>query len=103
MKENKLRAYLGFAIKSNKIIFGYDKLFEGSKNPNLVIICSSLNEKNTNKIFEFCRRMQIKYIKLRNYVLGDLISRNNCKVISICDENFSNVICNELDLLNGKQ
>lgn len=103
MKENKLKAYLGFAIKSNNIVFGYDKLFENKKNPKFVIICSSLNEKNTNKIIEFCDKFKIRYTKLCDLVLGDLISRDNCKVIGVCDDGLADVICKELDMLNGKQ
>lgn len=103
MQGDKLKAYLGFAIKSNKVLFGYDKLFDCKKIPNLVIICSTLNEKNTNKVIEFCNNHNIQNIKLSNIILGELVSRNNCKVIAICDDNFSKVICNELDLLNGKQ
>lgn len=98
--KDKLKAYLGFAIKSGKIVFGYDKLFESKKNPILVLICSTLNEKNTNKVNLYCEQKNIKCIKL-NEVLGDLVSRDNCKVIAICDNNFANIICNELDLLNG--
>ena len=29
MKESKLASYIGFAIKSGKVIFGYDNLFKG--------------------------------------------------------------------------
>ena len=31
LKESKLKTYIGFAIKSNNIVFGYDKLFENKK------------------------------------------------------------------------
>ena len=103
MKENKLRSYLGFAIKSGKTLFGYDKLFEKRVIPKLVIICSTLNEKNSSKVIDFCSNLGVKYIKLDSYVLGELIQRDNCKVIGICDDNFSKVICQEIDLLNGNQ
>jgi len=99
--KDKLKAYLGFAIKSGKILFGYDKLFESKKIPSLVLICSTLNEKNTNKIKLFCEERNIKCIKLNNIILGELLSRDNCKVIGICDLNFTKVICHELELLNG--
>ena len=103
MKDNKLKSYIGFAIKSNQVIFGYDKLFENRKTPNIVIVCSTLNEKNTNKIIEFCNNHSIKCIKFNSLILGELISRDNCKVIAICNESLSKVICNEIELLNGKQ
>lgn len=100
MKDNKVCAYLGFAIKSGKIIFGYDKLFESKKMPNLTIVCSTLNEKMTNKVLEFCANHNIKYIKLKALSLNELIGRNS-KVLSVCDNNFSKIICNELEELNG--
>ena len=98
----KIKTYLGFAIKSGKIIFGYDKLFEGKKTPSLVLICSSLNDKNTDKVKSFCENYNIKYIKLSNLLLSDIVSRNS-KVVGICDLNLSQVICCELDLLNGNK
>ena len=98
MEKSKLIAYLGFAIKSGKVIFGYDKLFETKKNPNLVLICSSLNEKNTDKILKFCEDKKIKVIKLEQLLLGDLINRDNCKVLAIADLNFATVICRELEM-----
>ena len=100
--KDRLKAYLGFAIKSGKIIFGYDKLFESKKNPILVLICSTLNEKNTNKVKLYCERNNIDYIKL-NDILGELVSRDNCKVCSICDNNFASIICKELEMLNGNK
>lgn len=101
MIPSKLATYIGFAIKSGKVIFGYDKLFEARKIPNVVLICSTLNEKNTNKIMEFCNNHTIKYYKLKELVLGEILKRDNCKVIGIIDKNLSNVISNEMDLLNG--
>ena len=103
MKESKLKSYLGFAIKSGKILFGYDKLFENRITPKLVIICSTLNEKNSTKVIDFCTNLGVKYIKLESYVLGEFIQRDNCKVIGISDDNFAKVICQEIDLLNGNQ
>ena len=70
MRVSKVKSYLGFAIKGNKVIFGYDKLFENKKNPKLVIICSSLNEKNTNKVQEFSDLTHA--LELTGYVLTPL-------------------------------
>ena len=36
MKESKLASYIGFAIKSGKVIFGYDNLFKSKKLPRIM-------------------------------------------------------------------
>ncbi len=101
MKESKLISYIGFAIKSGKVIFGYDKLFESKKNPKIIIYCQTLSEKMKNKLDLFAKSKKIKLLTLEKFILSDIIKRDNCKVIAICDENLGNVICQEIDKLNA--
>ena len=98
MEINKVKSYLLFSIKSGKIIFGVDKLFVAKKLPHLVLICSTQNEKVTNKIIRFCNENNVKYIKLPDLVLADLIARDNCKVVGLLDYNLSSAIMNEFGM-----
>ncbi|MGN0961897.1 MAG: L7Ae/L30e/S12e/Gadd45 family ribosomal protein [Christensenellales bacterium] len=100
MRTEKIRSYLGFSIKSGKILFGSDKLFESTKRPNLVLICSTQNEKVTKKVLNYCNTNKIKSIKLNNLILSDLIGRENCKVIGILDYNLANAIIKEFEMEN---
>lgn len=100
MNENKLISYIGFAIKSGKIIFGYDNLFQSKKLPQIIIFCKTLSEKMKNKLELFAKSKKIKLLTLENFILSDIIKRDNCKVIGICDENLSHVICGEIEKLN---
>jgi ribosomal protein L7Ae-like RNA K-turn-binding protein len=98
---NKITTYLGFAIKSKKIIFGYDNLLTTNKKINLVIMCSTLNDKMIDKVSNYCLIKNIMYIKLDDITLSTLIKRDNCKVIAICDENLSKAIINEFKMENA--
>ena len=100
MEINKVKSYISFSIRSGKIIFGVDKLFESKKMPILVMICSTQNDKVTNKVIRFCNDNSIKYIKLQNIVLSEIISRDNCKVIGLTDINLANAIMNEFKMGN---
>ena len=102
MNQNKLKSYFGFAIKSGKVIFGYDNLFKSKKAPFLVVISPDLAEKMVNKVKIFCDEHKINLLTLENLNLSDIINRDNCKVLGICDENLSFAIENEIVLLNGK-
>lgn len=97
MENNKLKAYLSFSIRSGKIIFGFDNLVKSKRMPIIVIICSQQNDKVTNKIIKFCNDNNLKYYKLQNLILGELISRPNCKVVGILDTSLAEAITKELE------
>ena len=100
MRENKVKSYLGFAIRSGAVVFGSDNLFASKKMVILVLICSTQNDKVTNKVIKFCEDKKIKYIKLENIILGDLCSRDNCKVLGVTDNSLANAIMNEFQMEN---
>lgn len=100
MEINKVKSYISFSIRSGKIIFGVDKLLECKKLPLYVIICSTQNDKVTNKIIRFCRDNDIKYCKLQDLILSDIIGRDNCKVIGLTDPSLAGAVMNEFQMGN---
>ena len=100
MRIDKVKSYLGFSIRSGKVIFGSDKLFESKKIPALVVICSTQNEKVSSKVIRFCNNNKVKVVKLENIVLAELIARDNCKVIGILDNSLAKAIINEFQMEN---
>lgn len=81
---NKLKTYLGFSIKSNSIVFGYDNITKSKKNFDVVIFCSSASEKHIYPILN----MGHKCVKLKQLVLGEIIGRDNVKVVAIKNYNL---------------
>lgn len=98
MDENKIKSYLGFAIRSRKAIFGYDNLFTTKKMPLLTLISSTQGDKMKEKVIAFCLDKKIRCIRLP-FALEDVLGRN-CKVISILDSSLANAIYNELKMEN---
>jgi ribosomal protein L30E len=88
--------------KSLKSIFGFDNLIKCRKLPKLVLVCSTQNEKVSNKVANFCKINKIDIIKLQNLVLGNLIKRDNTKILGILDENLCRVLKIELEMGNDK-
>ena len=99
MEINKIKSYIGFAIKSGNVVFGYDNLLANKKCVQVVIICSLLNEKMTNKVANYCNENNVRFLKLKDISLYDLVSRN-CKVIGISDVNLASAILKELKMEN---
>lgn len=88
---NKLEALLGFAVKSGKIVFGFDNLCETRKNVKLVICSPSTNNKIKQKLQLLCKHKNWNFVESVE-PLEDLIHRDNCKVVGIVDKDMSSAI-----------
>lgn len=88
---NKLESLLGFAVKSGKIVFGFDNLCETRKNVKLVIYSPSTNDKVKQKLQLLCKHKEWSLVESIE-PLEDLIHRDNCKVVGIVDKNMSSAI-----------
>lgn len=87
---NKIASYLGFAIKSRNIVFGYDNLCACKKNKVLVIYDDTLSEKVQEKLLRLVKFHSWQVIKL-DYTIESVINRN-CKALGVLDEHLSDAI-----------
>lgn len=93
---NKLKAYLGFAIKSNGIVFGFDNLCETKKKIVLVVTDSTINPKVHAKLQALCDFKKWKIIQINSNTLFELLGRN-CKVVGITDNNLAKAIMDNIN------
>lgn len=87
----KIISYLGYAIKSNNIVYGIDNLIKFNKKLFLIIICPSCVKKSVNLAVKKANELSCD-IKMSADILQDLLHKDNCKVIGIKDENLANAI-----------
>lgn len=92
---SKIKTYVGFAVKSRKIIFGIDNLIK-SKQVKLVLSSSGLTETGKNKIKNFCERKNILNFEIENRFFEELIQKTGVKIVAITDKNLSDAIIKQL-------
>lgn len=92
---SKLKTYLGFSIKSNQIVFGFDNLLETRKKVKLVLYDNTVNPKIEEKLKLLCDYKKWSLVKLENEKLGELVSRDNCKVVGLIDKNLADAVLKE--------
>lgn len=85
---NKLSTYFGFSIKSNAILFGIDNIVKSRKPVELIVLCSSANEKTIRTV----QNKGNTVIQLKNILLSDLVKRDNVKVVAIKNSNLAKAI-----------
>lgn len=101
--ENKVLTYLGFAKKSNNIIFGIDKLQNYNKKIHLIILCKTANEKYLKTAQNIrAKNKNCTVLITKVCTLNELLNTDNCKIIGIKNLSLSKAIIDNMsDILLG--
>lgn len=94
-KINKIQSLIGFAIKSNSVIWGVDNLLLTKKPVRLVIMCYSNSEKNKIKLQTLAESKKITLIEFKTITLNELTHKRNVKVISLVNKELTKAILSE--------
>lgn len=91
----KIETYLGFAIKSNKIIYGLDNIVQYKKAIKLFVLCNTASANLEKESIFYANKKCVKIIKTEQK-LETLINKINCKLVAILDRNLADAIikCN---------
>ena len=83
---NKIKTYIGFAIKSNKILLGTDNILASNK-PKLVLISDELSENAEKKLSK-----NNKCFKLKKQEFETAVTINGVKAIAVVDVSLAETI-----------
>lgn len=89
---SKAETYIGFSIKSGKIIWGLDNVLSCRVRPKLIVACNSLGENSEKKLLTYALSKGIKVLKLKNRHLEDIVNKSNCKVIGLTDSHLAQAV-----------
>lgn len=87
---NKIKAYLGFAMKGGFAVFGYDNIVEKPKKAKLVILCNTLSENSKNKFNIFIEKHNIKAYYIKDIELSEILDKDKVKAIAVSNIGLAN-------------
>ncbi len=99
VNSDKVRGYLGLAMKAGKIVAGYDAVCEciQKKKAKLVIVSCEASDRTKNDIKRLCEKNDVicvEYAKIE--FLSNAIGKSNKAIVCIKDNNFATAIKNIL-------
>ena len=94
MQDQKIKTYIGFAIRSNSIVFGADTVVNARKKIYLVAVADDINETAYKRTVKKCEKESIILLRFEKGKISELTHRENCKCIGILDKNLSDAIYN---------
>ncbi len=89
-------AYIGFAVRSRRVVFGAEALLIARKPVFAVLYDSALGKDGRKKLARFAELCDAQQFEMPSGYLAELLKRDGVKVIGICDPNLAQAIVNTL-------
>jgi len=90
----RLKTFIGFAVKSNSILKGLDDILRSRKKLGVILVSNDIKSNSREKIEAFCKLKYIKLINIDSEILNEL-NLFGVKILGITDPNLANAIINE--------
>ncbi|HCJ01738.1 MAG TPA: hypothetical protein DIC18_00845 [Clostridiales bacterium] len=94
-RNEKIAAYLGFSVKSRKIVYGYESVIATGKRLYLVLCDNELAENSFKKVMRYAEIKQIPVRKMAS--LSDYFGGKAIKCVGLAEENLASAVVKELN------
>ncbi|MDR2635156.1 MAG: hypothetical protein LBC13_04130 [Clostridiales bacterium] len=88
-RRRKLKAYLGFAVKSGSVVWGTDNILARKRFYPLILIDVSLAGNAVQKLYGYAGE-KIPILKIDG--LNSLLNKEACKAVAVTDKNLAEII-----------
>ena len=90
-KRNKAQTFIGFAVRKNAVKINVNTIAT-LKKAFLLVVCSTAGENTKKKSLSLSKRFNCDIITMTDGTLGELLNKENAKVVAITDEGLAKAI-----------
>ncbi len=94
---NRIQTYLGFCIRSRKILFGIDNVDKQRKGVSLLICDEDLGRSSLKTLIQAQEKFGCPMLTAPKGVLGEYLHRPAVKAVAILDNNLAKAILSVVD------
>lgn len=96
---DKVKAYIGFAIRKGSVVFGADSLKKYRKKVYLILCSDTLSENSLSDVRVIGEKKHCEILTASK--LEDVVKRN-CKVLGICDSQLAFAIKQQFVMIGSE-
>ncbi len=97
MKNGKIKAYLGFSVRSRKIVFGVDDVEKQRRDVYLLLADETLGTSSLKTMIKMQEQLSCPMLLLEKGALGELLARPAVKAVAIKEKNLAAAILSEAE------
>lgn len=90
-----ISAYIGFAVRSGKVVYGIDNIVKCTKRIYAIFVCPTAAKNLSDKAKLFSERHDIP-LATTETPLEDIVHKQNCKAIALLDHNLAKAARNAI-------
>lgn len=95
MNLTKMKSYFGFAVKSNKVVYGTDNILQ--KKPYAVFISEDLSLNAKKKLVNLCESYELCMVNLNKIDMEKLVSSDDVMAFGVKDKSLADAMINCLN------
>lgn len=95
--KSKIETYLGFCVRSGKIVYGADNVETQKRGVKLLIIDEAISPNSLKVIIKSQSRFACPLILAQEGVLGEYLHKPAVKAVAIKEENLASAILSVVD------
>ena len=92
----KIKTYVGFAIKSKHIVIGTDDILK-SKNAKVILSSSNLGDSSKKKLEFYAKKNSCEIFELQSNEINEIINNESIMAFAVTDENLAKAIKNNIN------
>ena len=97
MEKNKVVTFIGFAVRARKVKCGVNAIKTIKGNVPVIVICKTASENTFNDVVSIAKKLNATLIISENYLVEDIVHKENCKVVAITDKALATAVLEHLD------
>ena len=92
----KIKTYIGFALKKGSVVFGLDNIRKKPSAICLVLVCETASEKTVKETEFFCCKNKIPLV-LRAVSVAETVGRQGVKILALTDKSLAEAVLRNTD------
>ena len=93
-RNEKIAAYIGFSVKSGKILYGYESVISSAKKVRLILCDGALSENSRKKVLRYAEEKNIKRYDIDG--LSEYFGGKPIKCVGLVEEHLASATEKEL-------
>ncbi len=92
MEKSKIQTYLGFCVRSRKIVYGTDEIETQKKGVFLIVFDETLSENSLKVLYRVSEKQGCQMVKAEKDALANALFKPAVKAVAIRDKNLAKAI-----------
>ncbi len=96
-KKSKVLTFIGFALRARGVKCGVNAVATIKNSCEVMILCKTASNNTFDDAVKLAKKLSAKLYVSKNYLIEDVVNKQNCKLIAITNKELAVAIIENID------